>query len=68
MTPIEVGLLSIVVALGSVIGTSKINGRNKLTKNDHETLCTARITPMREDITEIKADVKDLLLILGGKK
>ena len=67
MTPVEVGLLSIVVALGSIIGTSKVNGKNKLTKNDHETLCTARMDPLREDITEIKADVKELLKLNGGK-
>jgi len=67
MTPIEVGLLSIVVALGSVIGTSKVNGRNKLTKNDHETLCSARMTPLHEDITEIKKDVKELIKLNGGK-
>ena len=66
MTPVEVGLLSVVVALGSVVVTTKVNGKNKLTKNDHETLCTARMNPLRKDITEIKADVKELLK-LGGK-
>ena len=67
MTPVEVGLLAVVVSLGSIIGTSKVNGKNKLTKNDHETLCSARMDPLREDITTIKKDVKELLKLNGGK-
>ncbi len=61
MTGIEVGLLSVVVALGSIIGTSRVNGRNKLTESDHEVRCSDRLKPVHDFMEEIRTDVKTLL-------
>jgi hypothetical protein len=61
MTGIEVGLLSVVVALGSIIGTSKVNGRSKLTKDDHEVMCGDRLKPVHDGIIRIETAVDKLL-------
>lgn len=66
MEPLSIALLGI---LGTaVVGTGwwKINGRKAMTKDNHETICKARLTPMRDDLKTIKKDVKDILKYIRG--
>ena len=61
LTGTEIGLLSLVVILGTTVVNGRINGRANVSKEEHEKLCSARLSPLHTDIAEIKKDVKDIL-------
>jgi hypothetical protein len=63
---LSIALLGVLGTITVGAGYFKINGRKNVTKEDHETLCNARLTPMRTDLKTIKGDVKDILKIVGG--
>ena len=66
MEPLSIALIGVIGTAVVGAGYFKINGRKSVSKEDHETLCKARLTPIRNDLGEIKGDVKDILKLVGG--
>ena len=67
MEPLSIALVGVLGTIAVGAGYFKINGRKAVSKEDHETLCKARLTPIRNDLTEIKGDVKEVIKLVGGK-
>jgi hypothetical protein len=57
--PLTIALGGAIVTIVVATGYFKAKKINHVNKIDHEVLCTARLTPIREDLVIIKTDIKE---------